>query len=334
MDLPQGKFSMNLKSGVGQFQIIVGCVAFASALLAGQAAAAGVTGRVLGGGAPIADSTVTLWAATAGVPAQLGQAKSGADGQFSLSATASAAAGASLYLVAQGGKAAADKSATDNPAIALMTVLGNKVPPRVTINEFTTVASVWTHAQFLTGTAIEGHALGLSIAAGNVPNFVDVATGGYGTVIQDAINSTQTPTLANFATLANVMAGCVTRVMANACASLFLAATGPGGKKPGDSLTAAESIARNAAYKPERIFALLNTFYPIPQGKKLRVTPFIPYLSFAPSAWVLPLKFSGGGLNGPGKIMFDGNGNAWTGDNFIVGFQSLDAFWNGNLSEI
>jgi DNA-binding beta-propeller fold protein YncE len=49
---------------------------------------------------------------------------------------------------------------------------------------------------------------------------------------------------------------------------------------------------------------------------------------------VLPLKFSGGGLNGPGKIMFDSNGNAWTGDNFIVGFQSLDAFWNGNLSEI
>jgi hypothetical protein len=96
----------------------------------------------------------------------------------------------------------------------------------------------------------------------------------------------------------------------------------------------AESIARNAAYKPERLFALLEAFYPIPQGKRLRVTPYVPYLSFAPSAWVLPLKFGGGGLSGPGKIMFDGKGNAWTGDSFIVGFQSLDAFWNGNLSEI
>jgi len=224
---------MNLKSGVGQLQIIVSSFALASALMAGQAAADGISGRVLGGGAPIANSTVTLWAATAGAPVELGQAKTGADGQFSLNATAAPAMDASLYLVAQGGKAAADKSATDNPAIVLMTVLGSKAPPRVTINEFTTVASAWTHAQFLTGTAISGHALGLSIAAGNVPNFVDLESGGYGTAIQDAINSTQTPTLANFATLTNVMAGCITRVTANACASFFHAATGPGGKEPG-----------------------------------------------------------------------------------------------------
>jgi len=31
--------------------------------------------------------------------------------------------------------------------------------------------------------------------------------------------------------------------------------------------------------------------------------------------------------------MFDSKGNAWTGVNFIVGFQALDSFWNGNLSE-
>jgi hypothetical protein len=56
--------------------------------------------------------------------------------------------------------------------------LGNKVPAEVTINELTTVASVWTHNQFIDGTAIKGPALGLSIAAGNVHNFVDLATGG------------------------------------------------------------------------------------------------------------------------------------------------------------
>ena len=39
----------------------------------------------------------------------------------------------------------------------------------------TTVASVWTNAQFIDGTAIKGHALGLKIAAGNVPSFVDLA---------------------------------------------------------------------------------------------------------------------------------------------------------------
>jgi hypothetical protein len=168
----------------------------------------------------------------------LAHSKTDAEGHFSVGATRAAPAGASLYLIAQGGKAAADKSGTDNPAIALMAVVGSNAPPRITINEFTTVASVWTHAQFLAGAAVEGHALGLSIAAGNVANFVDVERGGYGTVIQGAINSTQTPTLANsnFATLANVMAGCIMRVTANACASFFRAATGPGGKEPGDSL--------------------------------------------------------------------------------------------------
>lgn len=35
-------------------------------------------------------------------------------------------------------------------------------------------------AQFLKGGALSGHALGLKIAAGNVPNLVDVTTGGLG----------------------------------------------------------------------------------------------------------------------------------------------------------
>jgi hypothetical protein len=62
-----------------------------------------------------------------------------------------------------------------------------------------------------------------------VPNFVDVATGGYGATIADALNGGQTPTLANFGTLANVLAGCATRVQADACARVFAAATPPVG---------------------------------------------------------------------------------------------------------
>jgi hypothetical protein len=49
----------------------------------------------------------------------------------------------------------AGKAAGNNPAIALMTVLGHrKAPAKVTINEMTTVASVWTHNQFISG---DGH---------------------------------------------------------------------------------------------------------------------------------------------------------------------------------
>ena len=59
----------------------------------------------------------------------------------------------------------------------------------------------------------------------------------------------------------------------------------------------------------------------------------MPYLSFAPSAWVLPLKFSGGGLSGGGKLMFDSQGNVWVVDNFMPGAQNQDYFWRGHLSK-
>src|SRR5262249_57960230 len=113
-------------------------------------------------------------------------------------------------LVARGGtpKGTADKGAND--AIALLTVLGSERPKTVTVNEFTTVASVWTGAQFLEGDVLSGPQLGLRIAAGNVPNLVDLSTGGYGATIQDGLNSGQTPTKANFATPANVPARAVT----------------------------------------------------------------------------------------------------------------------------
>jgi hypothetical protein len=298
----------------------------------GAAAAGALKGQVLGGGAPIAGSTVTLWAASDGAPKQLAQTKSGADGRFTF-AGAAAPQGASLYLVAKGGQATANKSSSDNPAIALMTVLGAKPPAQVAINEFTTVASVWTHAQFVDGTAISGQTLQLKIAAGNVPSFVDLATGDWGDVIQDPLNSSQTPTMANFATLADALAGCITTVSADACAKLFAASTGPKGVVPTDTLVAAQSIARDPWYQPERLFTLLDQFYAIPNGKTMRAVPFMPYLQFAPSAWVLPLKVTGGGFRAGGKAMFDSEGNLWVGNNFTVGWQGKDDLWQGNATK-
>ena len=297
------------------------------------AAAVHIEGQVQAGGGPLANSTVTLWEANAGDPKQLAQTQTGSDGRFELGTDETPSADVSLYLVAKGGVATVNKGSSDNPAIALLTVLGNTSPDKVVINEMTTVASVWTNAQFLDGTALKGYAIGLRIAAGNVPNFVDLETGGYGVMIQDGFNSTETPTMANFATLSSVLAGCTTRVKADACDSLFAAATGRDGKAPTDTLAAALSIAHNAGFKPERVFALLDAFYPVPQGKHLRATPFMPYLNFAPGAWVLPLKFSGGGNAGGAKVMFDSEGNAWSGDNFIVGWQGHDDLWPGNLSK-
>jgi hypothetical protein len=293
-----------------------------------------VTGQVLGAGAPIANSTVTLWAAGAGDPRQLAQTRTGADGRFSLDVPAATGSDSSLYLIAKGGQPSVSKASGDNPAIALLAVVGTtNPPPKVAINELTTVASVWTHNQFIDGTAIKGPALGIKIASGNVPSFVDLQSGGWGTTIQDPLNSSQTPTMANFATLADVLAACVTRVTADACDKLFAASTPPKGNAPTDTLMAAESVVRYPWYQPERLFALLDQLYPVPQGKTMRPVPFMPYLNFSPSAWVFPLKFDGGGYRAGGKAMFDSEGNLWVGDNFTVGWQGQDALWQGNATK-
>jgi hypothetical protein len=299
----------------------------------GPASADSVKGRVLGGGQPIANSTVTLWAATFGEPKQLAQTRTGADGGFVLNTQRAPSKDATLYLIARGGRAASSKADGDNSSIALMVALGDKPSPRVTINEMTTIASVWTHAQFLDGEAIKGHALGLRIAAGNVPNFVDIQTGGWGGAIQDPLNSGQTTTMANLATLADVLSGCVTVVTPDACDKLFSAATSPKGNAPKDTLTAAQSIARAPWHQPAQLYALLDQFYPIPAGKNLRPVPFMPYLNWAPSAWVLPLKFDGGGYRAGGKAMFDSQGNLWVGDNFTVGWQGQDSLWQGHATK-
>ncbi|MBS1133288.1 MAG: hypothetical protein H6R02_429 [Burkholderiaceae bacterium] len=308
-------------------------VAALALICAGTASAGTLNGQVLGAGAPIANSTVTLWGASAGAPKELAQARSGADGRFTMTFADAAAAGTSLYLVAKGGTPTANSAGGNNAAIALMTVVGAKAPTALTINEMTTVASVWTHNQFIDGAVIKGQSLQLKIAAGNVPSFVDLATGGWGTTIQDPLNSGQTPTMANFATLASVLAGCVTRVRPEACETVFLAAKGPAGATPADTLTSAQAIARAPWYQPERTFTALAAFYPVPQGKTMRPVPYMPYLQFAPSAWVLPLKFDGGGYRAGGKAMFDAEGNLWVGNNFTVGWQANDALWQGNATK-
>ena len=241
----------------------------------------------------------------------------------------------SLYLVAKGGEATVNKGSGDNPAIALLTVLGNTPPAKVVINEMTTIASVWTHNQFIAGTVIKGSPLALRIAAGNVPNLADLETGGLGPVIQDPLNSSQTASLATFNTLANLLAGCITQVHADACNKLFAVTTAPGGAAPTDTLTVAQNIARNPSNQAQKLFALLDASYPVPAGEHWRAVPFIPYLSFAPSAWTLSLVYAGGGMNSLGGIAIDGEGNMWADDNFLVGAQStIYHNFGGGISKV
>ena len=112
-----------------------------------------IAGQVQAGGGPLANSTVTLWAASAGEPQQLAQAKSGSDGQFELRSAETPGEDVVLYAMRPAKFHRAVRSATALPqkrqcrqsafrfAIALLTVLGNKPPAKVVINEMTTVAS-------------------------------------------------------------------------------------------------------------------------------------------------------------------------------------------------
>jgi hypothetical protein len=246
-----------------------------------------IGGKVEGGGGPIAKATVTLWATGPGAPQKLAETQTKDDGSFDLASAGGKDDARVLYLIAKGGEPKAGGDKGPNPAITLMATLGTTPPKRVTINELTSVASAWTGAQFLNGIALSGNALGLRIAAGNVPNLVDLETGGLGPVIQDPLNSSQTTTLATFNTLANLLTGCITRVQGDACDKFFAAATPPGGIAPTDTLAAAQNIAQpiesSAATlraagcvlsRPRREALASSALHPLPQLRAERVDPF------------------------------------------------------------
>jgi len=312
------------------------CVAtsLAATLLSVSAFAADyIEGRVEGGGQPVARADVTLWMAGPGAPRKLAETRTRDDGGFDLRIAREGVGEGVLYLIAEGGAAKTGAAEVPNPAIALMATLGTSPPQRVTINELTTVASVWAGAQFLDGSALSGNALGLQIAAGNVPNLVDLQTGGLGPVVQDPLNSSQTSTLAKFNTLGILLSACIRAP--DACHRLFEMATPPGGVSPTDTLSAAHNIARYPWHRAQELFALLDEFYPVPAGGHWRDVPHLPYLNFAPSAWTLSLVYTGGGLNSLGGIAIDGEGNLWADDNFLVGSQStIFTSFGGGLSKL
>jgi hypothetical protein len=291
-------------------------------LLAGAAFAAdSIKGQVLGGGAPIAKSTVTLWEASAGPPKQLGQTKSNDDGRFEVHAKG-AHGDAILYLVASGGVPKASKASGDNPAIVLLAVVGSNPPASVTINELTTVASAFTNARFINGDAISGNPLGLKIAAGNVPNLVDPVTGGWGKVLMDPINSYMTTTMATLDTLGSLLTASFTVANDDWRARFYKASTPTSGAIPKNTLEAIAGIAREPWANPKELYAIFDETYPLPAPDGRRSAPFAPYLVYVPDDFALSLCFSGGGNYANGRFMFDAEGNLWSGMNWMPGSQS------------
>jgi hypothetical protein len=299
------------------FSILLFTLAFSQV----QAPAAELAGTVQGAGLPIAGSTVTLYAAGTGTPQQLVQGKTDDNGAFNLNVDQTPADSV-LYLVAKGGtaKAAADKGPND--AIVLMAVLGTQLPKTVTVNELSTVASAFTAARFIDGESISGNPLGLRIAAENVPNLVDPATGNWGKVLLDPLNSSMTTTMANLDTLGSLITAYFTVANDDWRTRFLKAATSPNGVTPQNTLEAMASIARTPWAAPKELYALFDEAYPLPAPDGRRSAPFIPYLVWSPADFCLSLCFSGGGNYAAGRLMFDADGNLWSGQNWLPGSQS------------
>jgi hypothetical protein len=293
-------------------------LAFSAIIVAPGAAFAQrqVEGQVVLAGEPVVRATVTLWATGAGAPTQVAQTQTGADGRFSLSAAR--AANAPVYLVAKG--ATAREGA--NNAMTLMMLLGDPWPRTIVVNELTTVASAFVGAQFIKGEAISGNSLGLRIAAGNVPNLVDPATGRWGKVLLDPNNSTQTTTLANLNTLGSLITAFSTNASEDWRARFLKAATVPGGTTPKNVIEAMAGIARQPWVQPKELYGLFDEAYPQPKDGSRRKAPFLPYLAYVPDDFALSLCFAGGGVYSAGRLMFDAEGNLWSGQNWMAGSQS------------
>jgi len=309
----------NLRAHLLGTTLILGSLGWAS----GPAAAAiTIDGQVQAGGGPVSQSAVTLWAASANAPAQLGQATTGADGRFAISVDKSIANDTVLYLVASGGTPAVNKAGGNNPALDLLAVLGDAPPTKVVVNELTTVASAFTAARFIQAESISGNPLGLRIAAGNVSNLVDPMTGNWGKVLLDPLNSTQTTTLANLDTLGSLITAFTTVGNDDWRARFLKAATPTGGAEPKNTLEAMAGIAREPWAHPKGLFALFDEAYPQPKDGSRRSAPFVPYLSYVPDDFSLMLAFAGGGMYANGRFMFDADGNLWSGQNWMPGSQS------------
>ena len=298
--------------------------AAAMALVAPASAQSTLNGRVLGASAPIANAVVTLWTASAGAPGAIGPDANRCRWPLRAQRTRRPRQDAILYLVAKGGtpKAAANKG-WRNDAIALMALLGTSLPKTVTVNELTTVASAFTAARFINGEAISGNPLGLRIAAGNAPNLVDPATGGWGKVLMDPLNSTQTTTLANLNTLGSLITAFFTVANDDWRARFLKAATPTGGVTPKNTLEAMAGIARAPWAAPKELYALFDEAYPQPKDRlrgavrpSCRISP--TFRTTSPSRCVSRAA----AIYANGRFMFDAEGNLWSGQNWMPGSQS------------
>jgi hypothetical protein len=290
------------------------------------AASAVITGNVFGGQQAIGGSTIQLYAVgntgygsaypyANGATSLLGtntvMTSTDGTGSFSLKNTFTCpASNPNVYIVATGGSPSIGTGGPVNTQVALMAALGPCLSvgtsTHITLNELTTVASVYAMSRFMTGIANVGtsasNATGLNNAFAAVNKLANIATGSAG---GPALPANATLPVAKINTLANILAACVNSVggTANdgsACGYLFKYTT-VNGVAPTNTIMAALNLAQNPNLNTTNLTNL-------PTGS----APFQPSLATPPSDYSLVVTYSGGGLATPKGIAVDSTGNVWT----------------------
>jgi hypothetical protein len=304
-------------------------------------AAGQYTGVVMGAQQPVGMTTLQMYqtgtsgygsAATALFPA--GSVKTTASGNFTLPSF-TCTAGTYLYLVGTGGQPVAGAT---NANLGLMAGLGlcSTVQTNIanggfiSVNEVTTVSSIWALSPFMTGLANVGtstnNTTGLGNAFAAINKIVNIPTGALPGPLLPA--GATLPT-SEIDTLADILVACVNSggggvtsgvSDGTACGNLFkLAPNAAGATYPTDTITAAMNIAQN----PSRNVAALTML----EGTSPLYQPALS-VNTPPNAFTIAITYTGGGLNSPHGVATDASGNVWvanTSGNSVSEFASSGA---------
>ncbi|MDD7910909.1 hypothetical protein PUV47_13355 [Pseudovibrio exalbescens] len=265
------------------------------------------------GGEPLVAAPVILWQTDGESGAdQLGAAVTDENGSFTFSRLDGANEDGLFYLTA---------AHVENNQVMLMSAIGPRLQEQVFINELTTIATIFTHAQFMNGVDIRGNQRGLLIAAANMPNLVDPLTGTWGEAVLSPLNARENNSLAKLNTLASLITAyhrTEDEVWADAFERLALPVQQDRSVPP-TTIDVIAAIAQQPWIGAPDIYDLFDRAFPVPEGGQRREAPFVPYLDFRPRDFAMILAFAGGGINAPARLAVDRWGNVWSGQVWMQG---------------
>jgi hypothetical protein len=329
-----GRYSTTALMAVSACALLSGCSAVVqTASTPAVLTVPALQGSAFGGQQPISGAAIYFYAAgasgygSASTNLLTVPVSTNASGEFTITGDYSCTAGQQLYLVAAGGNPG---GGINNHAI-LMAALGDcaNLPqiPFVSINEVTTVGSVFALAPFMSSYSAVGtsptNVAGLARAFASVNKLVNVGTGA---AVGPSLPAGATGPTSEIYSLANVLASCVNSVGGfagdgSACGHLFSLVTPSGWTAPTDTIGAALAIARNPT---SNVTAIFNLTPPI--------SPFSSGLNTAPSDWTMSINYTGS-FNSPRSTTVDANGNIWVanpGNNTVTVLSQTGATVSGS----